>query len=109
MIRVVPTPQPSVIRVELPPHLRTLARTGREVELEVAGPVTARTVLDALEARYPVLRGAIRDHASRERRAYVRYFACREDWSHAAPDAPLPEAIASGAEPLVILGALAGG
>ncbi|MEB2343702.1 MAG: MoaD/ThiS family protein [Deltaproteobacteria bacterium] len=98
-----------MIRVALPAHLRTLARVRGEVELEVAAPVTARAVLDALEACYPMLRGTIRDHATLRRRAYVRYFACREDLSHASPDEPLPEAVASGAEPFRILGAMAGG
>ena len=98
-----------MIRVVLPHHLRTLAQVSGEVELEVAGPATQRSVLDALEARFPMLRGTIRDHATRERRAYVRFFACREDWSHEPPDTPLPRAVAKGDEPFVILGALAGG
>lgn len=98
-----------MIRVALPQHLRTLAGTGPEVEIEVPPPVTARSVLDGLEARYPVLRGAIRDHATRMRRPYVRLFACREDWSHRSPDDPLPDAVARGEEPFVVLGALAGG
>jgi molybdopterin synthase sulfur carrier subunit len=98
-----------VIRIALPPHLRTLARVSGEVQVEVRGPVTQRAVLDALEARYPMLRGAIRDHAARRRRPYVRFFACRQDWSHESPDDPLPEAVAKGVEPFVILGALAGG
>jgi hypothetical protein len=97
------------VRVELPAHLRTLARVAGEVELEVAGPVTQRAVLDALEARYPMLRGTIRDHVTQQRRACVRLFACAQDWSHQAPDAALPEAVAAGREPLVVLGALAGG
>jgi hypothetical protein len=98
-----------VIRVELPPHLRTLAGVGGEVTLEVLGPVTPRSVLDALEARYPVLRGTIRDHVTRERRPFVRVFACARDWSHESPDSPLPAAVASGAEPLLVVGAIAGG
>jgi hypothetical protein len=98
-----------VIRVELPPGLRQLARAEREVTLELAGPVTQRAILDALEARYPVLRGAIRDPATGERRPLVRFFACREDVSHAPPDAPLPDAVAAGAEPFLIVGAIAGG
>lgn len=98
-----------MIRVALPPHLQNLARTGREVRLELDGPATQRSVLDALEARYPMLRGTLRDHATRERRPFVRFFACREDLSHQPPDAPLPDAVARGAEPFVVLGALAGG
>ena len=98
-----------MIRVGLPHHLRTLARVGREVALDVAGPVTLRTVLDGVEARYPVLRGTIRDHATLQRRPFVRYFACGEDLSHEAPDTPLPAAVASGDEPLLIVGAMAGG
>lgn len=98
-----------MIRVRLPHHLRTLARLGSEVALEVAPPVTQRAILDALEARYPVLRGTIRDHATQQRRPFVRFFACAEDWSHADPDAPLPDAIASGAEPFLVIGAIAGG
>jgi hypothetical protein len=98
-----------MIRVALPEHLRTLARVTGEVRLEVAGPVTQRSVLDALEARHPALRGTIRDHATRKRRAYVRFFACREDVSHDPPDALLPAAVEKGEEPFVILGALAGG
>ena len=98
-----------MIRVELPQHLRTLAKVGIEVQLEVAGPVTQRSVLDALEARYPMLRGTIRDHVTQQRRPFLRFFACQEDLSHEPPDAPLPEAVASGVEPLVILGAIAGG
>jgi molybdopterin synthase sulfur carrier subunit len=98
-----------VIRVELPPGLRQLARAEREVTLELAGPVTQRAILDALEARYPVLRGAIRDPTTGQRRPLVRFFACREDVSHAVPDAPLPDAIATGAEPFLIVGAIAGG
>jgi len=98
-----------MIRVALPSHLRALAHVQGDVELEVAGPVTQRTVLDALEARYPMLRGTIRDHVTQERRAFLRFFACAEDLSHEPPDAPLPHAVASGAEPLLIIGAIAGG
>jgi sulfur-carrier protein len=98
-----------VIRVVLPYHLQTLARISSEVTLDVAGPVTQASVLDALEARYPVLEGAIRDHTTKRRRAFLRFFACAQDLSHEAPDAPLPDAVASGAEPYVILGAIAGG
>jgi len=98
-----------MIRVVLPAHLRTLARVGGEVQLEVAGPTTQRAVLDALEARYPALRGAIRDHVTQERRPFLRFFACQEDVSHQPPDAPLPSAVASGAEPFLIVGAIAGG
>jgi molybdopterin synthase sulfur carrier subunit len=98
-----------MIRVVLPAHLRALASVPGEVVLEVSGPVTLRSVLDALEARHPALCGTIRDRASGRRRAFVRFFACREDWSHEAVETPLPEAVARGAEPLVILGAMAGG
>jgi molybdopterin synthase sulfur carrier subunit len=98
-----------MIRVVLPAHLRTLARVGREVSLDVEGEVTLRAALDALEARHPELRGTIRDHVTLERRPFLRFFACEDDLSHQSPDAPLPEAVASGAEPLVILGAIAGG
>lgn len=98
-----------MIRVVLPFHLRTLARIDGEVELEVNGPVTQRSVLDALEARYPMLCGTIRDHVTQQRRAFVRFFACEEDLSHELPDAPLPEAVASGAEPFLVIGAIAGG
>ncbi len=98
-----------MIRVVLPHHLRTLARVGSEVELTVDGPVTQRAVLDALEAAYPVLRGTIRDHATQRRRPLVRFFACAEDLSHESPDAPLPEAVAIGAEPFLVVGAMAGG
>lgn len=98
-----------MIRVALPAHLRNLARVAGEVRLEVAAPVTWRRVLDALEAAHPVLRGTIRDAGTQRRRPYVRFFACREDLSHAPPDAPLPAAVAAGDEPFVILGALAGG
>jgi molybdopterin synthase sulfur carrier subunit len=98
-----------MIRVNLPYHLRTLAGTGAEVTLEVPAPVTVRSVLDALEARYPMLCGTIRDHVTRERRPLLRFFACEEDWSHESPDAPLPDAVATGAEPLWVVGAIAGG
>jgi hypothetical protein len=98
-----------MVRVVLPQHLRTLARVDGEVTLEVSGPVTQRTVLDALEARYPMLRGTIRDHLTRKRRAFVRFFACEQDLSHESPDAPLPDAVANGVEPLLIVGAMAGG
>ena len=97
------------IRVELPQHLRTLAQIQGEVELEIAGPATVRSVVDALEARYPMLRGTIRDHVTGVRRPFLRFFACQEDWSHESVDTPLPEAIASGKEPLLIIGAIAGG
>lgn len=98
-----------MIRVYLPAHLRTLAQTQREVELDVEGPVTLGSVLDALEARYPVLRGTVRDHVTKQRRPFVRFFACEEDLSHEAPDTVLPEAIACGKEPFMIVGAIAGG
>jgi len=98
-----------MIRVVLPPHLRTLARINGEVSLEVSGPVTQRSILDALEARYPSLCGTIRDHDTQQRRAFLRFFVCEEDWSHESPDAPLPEAIANGREPFLIVGAIAGG
>jgi len=98
-----------LIRVILPYHLRTLAQVGSEVALDVAAPVTVGRVLDALEARYPALRGTIRDQETLERRPFLRFFACEEDWSHESPDAPLPESIASGREPLLIIGAIAGG
>ncbi len=98
-----------MIRVILPAHLRTLARVEGEVELDVEGQVTQRAVLDALEARYPMLRGTIRDHVTQQRRPFLRFFACEEDLSHELPDAPLPDAVASGAEPLWIIGAIAGG
>jgi hypothetical protein len=98
-----------MIRVLLPPHLRTLAKVKDEVELEVAAPVTLRSALDALEARYPVLRGTIRDHVTLERRPFLRFFACEEDLSHEPTDTPLPEAVVSGKEPLIVLGAIAGG
>ncbi|MDB5291719.1 MAG: hypothetical protein JWL69_2960 [Phycisphaerales bacterium] len=98
-----------MIRVILPPHLRTLANVGREVQLEVPAPITQRAILDALEARYPVLSGAIRDHVTQKRRPLVRFFACEDDVSHDSPDSPLPDAVASGAEPFFIIGAIAGG
>jgi hypothetical protein len=98
-----------MIRVVLPQHLRTLAKVDGEVKLEVAGPVTTRSVLDALEAKYPMLRGTVRDHDTQQRRAFLRFFACEEDLSHESPDAPLPEAVASGKEPFLIIGAIAGG
>ena len=98
-----------MIRVLLPPHLRTLAHAGREVALQVEGPVTQRSVLDALEATYPALRGTIRDHVTQQRRPFVRFFAGEQDLSHQSPDTPLPEAVAEGAEPLWIVGAIAGG
>ena len=98
-----------MIRVEIPPHLRTLAKVDGEVRLEVAAPVTQRAVLDALEATYPVLKGTIRDHGTHKRRAFVRFFACQEDLSHDSPDAPLPEPVARGAEPFLVVGAIAGG
>jgi sulfur-carrier protein len=97
------------IRVEVPQHLRTLAHVGHEIELEVKGTVTQRSVLDALEAAYPMLRGAIRDHVTQQRRAFLRFFACQEDLTHESPDAPLPEAVVSGKEPFLIIGAIAGG
>ena len=98
-----------VIRVALPAHLRTLARVDGEVKLQVMGQVTQCSLLDALEARYPMLRGTIRDQRTRQRRAFIRFFACEEDLSHEPPDAPLPEAVAAGAEPYLIVGAMAGG
>ena len=99
-----------MIRVVLPAHLRTIAKSSSaEVELEVTGPVTQRTVLDALEGRYPALQGTLRDHVTQKRRPYVRFFACQEDLSHESPDDPLPEAVANGTEPFLIVGAVAGG
>jgi hypothetical protein len=98
-----------MIRVILPGHLRALAHVNGEVAIDVAGPATQRSVLDALEARYPMLRGTIRDHVMQQRRPFLRFFACEEDLSHESPDAPLPDAVASGAEPLLIIGAIAGG
>ena len=97
------------IRVELPQHLRTLAHVGHEVIVEVQGEVTQRSVLDALEAAYPMLRGAIRDHGTLQRRAFLRFFACQEDLTHESPDARLPDAVISGKEPFLIIGAIAGG
>lgn len=98
-----------MITVVLPAHLRTLARISGEVKLDVKGPVTQRSILDALEAAYPPLRGTIRDHVTQQRRPFVRFFACQEDLSHESPDAPLPAAVASGTEPFLIVGAIAGG
>jgi sulfur-carrier protein len=98
-----------MVRVILPYHLRNLAHVGEEVKLEVDGAITQRSVLDALEARYPMLAGAIRDHTTQQRRPFLRFFACEEDLSHESPDAPLPEAIASGKEPFIVIGAIAGG
>src|ERR671930_2663130 len=98
-----------MIRVILPAHLRTLAHVDSEVKLEVEGRVTQRSVLDALEARYPMLRGTIRDHVTQQRRPFLRFYACEEDWSHEPPDTSLPESVATGAEPFLIIGAIAGG
>jgi sulfur-carrier protein len=98
-----------MIRVLLPQHLRTLAHVGSEVTIEVDGPVTQSSVLNALEARFPMLRGAIRDHDTLQRRPFLRFFACEEDLSHESPDAPLPAAVASGTEPFIVIGAIAGG
>ena len=98
-----------MIRVILPPHLRTLAHVSGDVELEVASPVTQRSILDALETRYPMLRGTIRDHVTLQRRPFLRFFACEQDLTHEPPDAPLPEAVADGKEPFIVLGAIAGG
>jgi sulfur-carrier protein len=98
-----------MIRIVLPPHLRTLAHVGSEVTIEIEGPATLRSALDALEARYPMLRGTIRDHNTLQRRPFLRFFACEQDLSHEPPDTPLPSAIVSGAEPLIVLGAIAGG
>jgi sulfur-carrier protein len=97
------------VRVALPFHLRNLAHVGNELTLEITGPVTQRSVLDALEARYPMLRGAIRDHDTLQRRPFLRFFACEQDLSHESLDAPLPEAVASGKEPFLVIGAIAGG
>ena len=97
------------VRVVLPAHLRTLAKVAGEVKVDVDAPVTPRSILDALEDRYPVLRGTIRDHVTHERRALVRFFACMEDLSHDSPDEPLPEAVAKGTEPFMVIGAMAGG
>lgn len=99
----------ATIRVELPQHLRTLAHVGHEVEIQVEGAVTQRSVLDAVEERYPMLKGAIRDHVTKQRRAFLRFFACQEDLTHEPPDSPLPEAVVSGKEPFLIIGAIAGG
>jgi hypothetical protein len=99
----------AAVRVVLPYHLRNLARVGDEVTVDVAEPVTLRRVLDALEAQYPMLRGTIRDHDTQERRAFLRFFACEEDLSHDSPDGVLPEAVVSGKEPLLVIGAIAGG
>jgi molybdopterin synthase sulfur carrier subunit len=98
-----------MIRVVIPQHLRTLAQVGGEFELAVEPPVTPRAILDALEARYPMLRGTIRDHDTLQRRPFLRFFACEEDWSHQPPDALLPDAVVSGKEPFIIIGAIAGG
>src|SRR5579863_138494 len=102
-------PDTRMIRVVLPAHLRTLAKVEGEVTFEIEGPVTQRSVLDALEARYPVLQGAIRDHVTKKRRPFIRFFACEEDLSHEPPDAPLPDAVVKGAEPFLVVGAIAGG
>jgi len=99
----------TAVRVSLPPHLRDLARVGPEVAVEVAGAATPRAVLDALEEKYPALRGTIRDHVTHARRPFVRFFACGEDLSHDSPDAPLPSAVSTGAEPFLVVGAIAGG
>ncbi len=98
-----------MIRIVLPPHLRNLAHVRGDVELEVEGPITQRSVLDALEARYPMLRGTIREHGTLQRRAFLRFFACEEDLTHEPPDAPLPDAVAAGTEPFIVIGAIAGG
>ena len=98
-----------MIRVVLPYHLRNLAHVSDEVTLNIDGPITQRTVLDALEAQYPMLRGAIREHDTQQRRAFLRFFACEEDLSHESPDSPLPDAVASGKEPFIVIGAIAGG
>jgi hypothetical protein len=98
-----------MIRVVLPAHLRILARTGSEVQFDLEAPVTIRAILDALEARYPALSGTLRDHVTHQRRPFVRFFACGEDWSHESPDKALPDAIALGAEPFLVVGAIAGG
>jgi molybdopterin synthase sulfur carrier subunit len=97
------------VRVVLPSHLRTLAKVDHELKLDIAETVTQRSILDALEARYPMLRGTIRDQVTQQRRAFVRFFACEEDLSHESPDAPLPDAVATGAEPFLVIGAMAGG
>ena len=97
------------IRVRLPHHLRNLARVGNEVNIDVPEPVTLRSVLDTLENKFPMLRGTIRDHVTQQRRPYLRFFTCGTDWSHEPPDAPLPDEVVSGKEPLIVLGAIAGG
>jgi molybdopterin synthase sulfur carrier subunit len=99
----------NVIRIILPQHLRTLAHVGSEIELEVEAPATQRSILDALEARYPMLRGTIRDQVTQQRRPFLRFFACQEDLSHQSPDTPLPEAVTSCKEPFIVIGAIAGG
>ena len=98
-----------MIRVVLPPHLKGLAHVTGEVQVDVTGPATQRSVVDALESKYPMLRGTVRDHVTQERRPFLRFFACEEDLSHESPDAPLPDAVVSGEEPLLIVGAIAGG
>lgn len=98
-----------MIRVVLPQHLRTLARVGSEVQINVASPVTLRSILDAIETEYPMLQGTIRDHVTQQRRPFLRFFACGEDMSHESPDTPVPEAVVSGAEPFLVIGAIAGG
>jgi len=98
-----------MIKVVLPTHLRTLARVKGKVELEVEEPVTQRSILDALETKYPMLRGTVRDHTTHKRRPFIRFFVCGEDWSHESPDAPLPDLVATGVEPFLIVGAIAGG
>jgi molybdopterin synthase sulfur carrier subunit len=98
-----------MIRIELPHHLRTLAHVDREVTVDVSGEPTLRAVIDAIEERYPMLRGTIRDHVTKQRRPFVRFYACSEDWSHEPPDTSLPRAVASGAEPLLVIGAMSGG
>jgi molybdopterin synthase sulfur carrier subunit len=98
-----------MIKVVLPPHLRNIAKVNGDVELNVEGAITQRSVLDALEAKYPVLCGTIRDHVTKERRAFLRFFVCSEDWTHESPDSPLPAKIASGEEPFMVIGAIAGG
>ena len=98
-----------MIRIVLPPHLRTLAKVSGDVLLEVQAPITQRSVLDALEAQYPMLQGTIRDHTTKQRRAFLRFFACEEDITHESPDTPLPESVASGKEPFFVIGAIAGG
>jgi sulfur-carrier protein len=98
-----------MVRVVIPQHLRTLAQAGPEIQIDIVGAVTQRSILDALELQYPMLRGTIRDHATQQRRPFLRFFACEEDFSHESPDKPLPEKVASGAEPFLIVGAIAGG